>query len=441
MITFRIPKSLDREIRDDLSRTHPFAFERVGFVFTKLSLSQDGKSAIILVTAYEPVPDEDYIDDPDVGARINSTAIRRVMQRVLTTGEGAFHVHIHDHDDTPALSYTDRSELRPMMQSIRNAAPQSAHGLLVLSRNAAYAEALIPKAAQFRPITKIIVVGFAMCLLAGGVTSSEGKERFSRQSFLGEFAEQQIINYRVGIVGLGGGGSHISQQLAHVGFSRFSLFDADVVETSNLNRLVGATQTDAKTGVSKVEVASRIIHGVNPDAQIDKVKSRWQDAPDHLRACDIIFGCVDSFAERRDLEIAARRYLIPYLDIGLDVHKSGKEPPRMAGQVILSMPGELCMSCLGFLTEAKLAREAEQYGAAGPRPQVVWANGVLASSAVGIAIDLITNWTQSLDGPVYLSYDSNTSCVQPHKRLEYVKGLRCSHFSISQLGNPTFTRL
>jgi len=113
----------------------------------------------------------------------------------------------------------------------------------------------------------------------------------------------------------------------------------------------------------------------------------------------------------------------------------------MAGQVILSMPGELCMSCLGFLTEAKLAREAELYGAAGPRPQVVWANGVLASSAVGVAIDLITNWTKSLDGPVYLSYDSNTSCVQPHKRLEYVQGLRCPHFSISQLGNPTFTRL
>jgi hypothetical protein len=98
------------------------------------------------------------------------------------------------------------------------------------------------------------------------------------------------------------------------------------------------------------------------------VKSRWQDTPERLRARDIIFGCVDSYAERRDIEIATRRYLIPYVDIGLDVHQTGDEPPRMAGQVILSMPGELCMSCLGFLTETKLAREAEQYGAAGVRP-------------------------------------------------------------------------
>ncbi len=441
MITLKIPKLLAQEIKNDLMRSHLFAFERVGFVFTRLSPSQDGKNPIILATAYVPVPDEDYIDDPDVGARINSMAIRKVMQRVLMTGEGAFHVHIHDHDDEPALSYTDKNELRPMMQSIRNAAPQSAHGLLVLSRDAAYAEALLPNTLQFRSIAKIIVIGFALGLLAGSVTSPAGNERFSRQSFLGESAERTIASYRVGIIGLGGGGSHIAQQLTHVGFSAFSLFDADVVESSNLNRLVGATQVDATKGASKVEVAARLIRGVNPDAHVDKILSRWQDSPDRLKACDIVFGCVDSFAERRDLEIVTRRYLIPYIDIGLDVHQSGGEPPRMAGQVILSMPGELCMACLGFLTEAKLARETEQYGAAGPRPQVIWANGVLASTAVGVAIDLITDWTHMLRGPVYLSYDSNTGCVQTHKRLEYVKGVRCQHFSLSQLGEPTFTRL
>jgi hypothetical protein len=129
------------------------------------------------------------------------------------------------------------------------------------------------------------------------------------------------------------------------------------------------------------------------------------------------------------------------VDIGLDVHQSGNEPPRMAGQVIVSMPGELCMTCLGFLTRPKLEKEAEQYGAAGPRPQVVWANGVLASSAVGIAIDLITNWTQSLHGPVYLSYDSNTCSVQPHKRLQYLTGNQCEHFPFSQLGDPVFKQL
>jgi len=440
MIGFRMPKQIEGEMRNSLMRPHPFAFERVGFIFTKLSRSNDA-GKIILVTAYESVPDDDYIKDPSVGARINSAAIRRAMQRVLNTGEGAFHVHIHDHDGVTGPSYTDRQELRPMMQSIRNASPQGVHGLLILSRDAAYAEALIPKTSQFRTVEKISVVGFPIGFLTSDHKSSGGTHRFTRQSFLGSSAEQKIAYTRVGIVGLGGGGSHIVQQLAHVGFSTFSLFDNDTVESSNLNRLVGGTQIDAKKGTPKVDVAARLIKGVNPHAKIDKAKSRWQDAPARLRACDIVFGCVDSYAERRDLEIATRRYLIPYVDIGLDVHQSGSEPPRMAGQLILSMPGELCMSCLGFLTESKLAREAEQYGAAGPRPQVVWANGVLASSAVGIAIDLITDWTQSLRGPIYLSYDSNTNSVQTHKRLQYLVGKHCSHFPLSQLGDPTFSRL
>lgn len=438
MIRFRLPKQIEIDVRKTLLEPHPFAFERVGFVFAKLSRCGNNER-LILVTAYEPVLDENYIDDPNVGARINSTAIRRVMQHVLNTGEGAFHVHIHDHDGDPRPSYTDQQELRPLMRSIRNASPESVHGLVILSRNAAWAEVLLPGDSHFQPVKKISVVGFPTEFLNGNERQLEKSERFARQSFLG--AEEKIIACRVGIIGLGGGGSHIAQQLAHVGFSAFSLFDNDAIERSNLNRLVGGTDIDVKKRASKVDIAARLIEGINPRAKISKVKSRWQERPEELRACDIVFGCVDSYAERRDIEITTRRYLIPYLDIGLDVHQCGDEPPHMAGQVILSMPGELCMSCLGFLTDSKLAREAERYGAAGPRPQVVWANGILASSAVGIAIDLITNWTKALHGPIYLSYDSNVGTIQPHKRLQYLERKNCPHFQFSQLGDPVFKQL
>ena len=70
------------------------------------------------------------------------------------------------------------------------------------------------------------------------------KERFSRQSFLGPDSEARIARCTVGVAGLGGGGSHIIQQLAHIGFQRFVTYDGDVVEDSNLNRLVGATSVD-----------------------------------------------------------------------------------------------------------------------------------------------------------------------------------------------------
>lgn len=52
--------------------------------------------------------------------------------------------------------------------------------------------------------------------------------KHDRQSFLGEASEQVIKATTVGLVGLGGGGSHVVQQLAHIGVERYVLVDPDV---------------------------------------------------------------------------------------------------------------------------------------------------------------------------------------------------------------------
>ena len=71
-------------------------------------------------------------------------------------------------------------------------------------------------------------------------------DRFSRQSFLGSDSEQLIARCTVGVPGLGGGGSHIVQQLAHIDFKRYVLYEDDLTEESNLNRLVGTESRDAR---------------------------------------------------------------------------------------------------------------------------------------------------------------------------------------------------
>lgn len=259
---------------------------------------------------------------------------------------------------------------------------------------------------------------------------------FSRQSFLGPHAQQKFEQATVGIVGLGGGGSHVAQQLAHVGFMRYELFDPDVVEHSNLNRMIGATQADAKRKRLKVDIAKRLIKGLRPKAQVGGNVARWQKIPETVRGCDLIFGCVDGFQGRDELERICRRYFIPYIDIGMDVHQAEGCPPRMAGQVILSLPGSPCMKCMGFLTDEKLSQEGEKYGDAGVNPQVVWPNGVLASTAVGIAVDLLSNWTGQYRGPIYLSYIGNDFTISPHVRLRYLPSEPCSHYPTSAVGDP-----
>lgn len=264
------------------------------------------------------------------------------------------------------------------------------------------------------------------------------ENRYDRQSFLGKDSERIFATVRVGVFGLGGGGSHVVQQLAHLGIKNFTICDPDKVEDTNLNRLVGATRADAENATPKVEIAKRMIEGLRADAQVTPLQARWQDHAQSLVKCDVIIGCVDSFLGRSEIEVFSRRYLIPYVDIGMDVFQVGEEPPRMVGQVILSMPGSPCLRCLNLITDKNLAEEGMKYGDAGGRPQVIWANGVLASAAVGIVVDLLTDWTRSVKGVTYLSYDGNTNTLQSHVRLKYFDNSPCPHYDALAVGDPIF---
>ncbi len=255
-----------------------------------------------------------------------------------------------------------------------------------------------------------------------------------RQQFLGDPTGRRLGGVRVGIVGLGGGGSQVAKFLAQAGVTSLSLFDPDTAEGVNRNRTDGLTEHDVEHSALKVEISNRLVRQADSSADVRVIPRRWQDAVTELADCEIVVGCIDSFAARRDLERAARQQLSPYVDVGLDVHvvEGADEPPQMSGQVILSLPGAPCLSCMGFLTEAKLAREASNYGGHRGREQVGWGNGVLAATAGGIVVDLITGWTRR-SGPVYLQYDGNLGTVVPHERLKYVPA-NCEHYDMREVG-------
>lgn len=255
----------------------------------------------------------------------------------------------------------------------------------------------------------------------------------SRQSFLGSDAERILHGARVAIVGLCGGGSHVAQQLAHIGVGEFLLLDFDRVEASNLNRMVGGRPEDARDASLKVEVIARCIRQINPQAVIHTFSCRWQEKAEWLRDCAAVFGCVDGFSARRELEAHSRRYLTPYIDVGMDVSRLDEEHV-ISGQVITSLPGRPCMWCMGFLTEEVLAQEAAAYGAAGPRPQVVWPNGILASIAVGTFMQLVTPWHRATPS-LYLELDGNLQSVRENPRTKLVAPA-CPHYSTESVGDP-----
>lgn len=256
----------------------------------------------------------------------------------------------------------------------------------------------------------------------------------SRQSFLGRDSERTLKTTRAGIAGLGGGGSHVCQQLAHVGVGNYALADEQTIEDTNLNRLVGATAADVAAARLKTEIAKRVILGIRPDAKVSAEPKAWQEQASRFRRMDVIFGCVDSFSERDQLERFARRYLIPYIDIGMDVYRHG-DRFHVSGQIAVSLPGRACLRCMGVLREDLLAEEASRYGAAGARQQVVWTNGVLASSAVGEFMKLVTPWSPKAPVPL-LEYDADIGTVVASSKLPYLPPA-CRHFrGRDDLGDP-----
>jgi ThiF family protein len=449
-VRLRLTRGLTDQMLVDLRRPHPFAFERIGFL-SVVTGKADGGDLLVLGSEYRPVADEHYLRDATVGARIGAQAIREALRQVLQTGRGLLHVHLHDFPGPAGFSPQDLMDQPRLVESFVHGNPAVSHGMLVLSPTSAAAWIWMP--GRERPVvpSQISIVGFPMAVvyppsplsgeLDGPHPSREEDSvdrRFARQSFLGPDAQSLIDRVRIGIAGLGGGGSHVAQQLAHIGFRHPRGFDADGVEDTNLNRLIGAHAADVALNTPKAEIARRLYLGLLPDAEPVFLDKRWQDQPELLRGCDVVVGCLDSFAGRHELEVACRRYGMPYIDIGMDVHEVEGEPPRIAGQVILSLPGGPCMWCLGFLDQEKLGREAQRYGAAGGRPQVVWPNGVLASTAVGLAVELMTGWTRRSKQVIYLTYDGNTGELQPHPRLDFPRPGACPHHGLVPSGDPVF---
>jgi hypothetical protein len=142
----------------DLRRPHPFAAERVGFLFAKPAINSGALRLVI--HDYEPVADAHYLDDPTVGAMISGAAFRRVMQRLIEERSSAFHVHLHEHRGQPRFSGVDLSESIRFVPSFFNARADTPHGVCVLSADSAIGKCWLAADTTPLDISRFVVPGF-----------------------------------------------------------------------------------------------------------------------------------------------------------------------------------------------------------------------------------------------------------------------------------------
>ena len=172
-VAIKMTDRLYDEIRRDLERPHPFACERVGFVFGRIGTGDAG-GKLVLLTRYHAVPDAQYIDDPTVGARIGPDAMTWAMQAVYhgrTVREGVFHVHLHGYPGETGMSRTDRREIPAMMPGFQSVGYDAAHGIIILSLDHGSGWVCLPGDATLVRCRNIVVIGAPVQVFENGRTS------------------------------------------------------------------------------------------------------------------------------------------------------------------------------------------------------------------------------------------------------------------------------
>lgn len=220
--------------------------------------------------------------------------------------------------------------------------------------------------------------------------------RYSRQIMVFRTEGQSAIEYQVvTIVGVGGLGSQVAQSLAYLGVRKFALVDADKVEETNLNRLVGAYPEDARNKESKVDVIKRHIQKINPDAEVDAIPYdlRTERSFNAIRQASTLFGCVDNDSARLILMEFASAYSIPYIDAASDFELDEAESNLVGfgGRVVVSRPRDFCLRCAGELDEAEAEAGLKPESVALIRRQHGYGRGKVTSASVVTLNGLIAN--------------------------------------------------
>lgn len=158
IIRLRMLEHQLNQIRQDLARPHRFAAERVGFLTCgAASLTEPG--ILLLAEAWHSVADEDYVENPRVGACIAGGAFRKVFQAVYRAPAAVLHIHQHDHVGPPRFSLTDERSMREFVPGFFNVCPSRPHGAVVLSRNSAIGAIWTAANGQRHPLATLNVIG------------------------------------------------------------------------------------------------------------------------------------------------------------------------------------------------------------------------------------------------------------------------------------------
>jgi molybdopterin/thiamine biosynthesis adenylyltransferase len=439
-----IPRVLWRSLRDHLSLDEPKTGTQTDEQLAFLLAGKNVGPQHVRLLAREMIPahPEDLERQSGSAVAPKRDFVIKTLNRCRAEGWQLIEVHSHPFDTSQRTTFSsiDWDNDRRKMPALATLSSEPfIHATMVMGKNSTDAHFYDEATNDISPIARLVILGIdsdGTCNALEQIPTTSGSSRNPEGGFTGpEHQRQEMIlgvrgqealrNATISIIGLGGLGSFVALELAHLGVGKLILIDPDVIEVSNLNRLIGAESTDE--GKRKVDVYTDLIRRIAPTVDVTPVHASIMDndALSLSKQSDLLVGCVDNHGARLVLNHLATRFLLPLIDGGSGIRLSRDGALlAMGGQVQVVVPGAGCLECRGFIDAKKASFELASpefqeyerehgYGTSEPAPSVVFLNGVIASLQVREIVSLInSNGLQDSLAPTNL-YDALSRKLTP----------------------------
>ena len=366
----------------------------------------------LAVHAVAPIPCEDAISASERHVTWSTASYVKLLKQAKDEGLVPGIVHTHPRGPARFSDQDDRNE-KDLLQTARNRnGDQAALISVLLTGDGQVRARLWPDPHGPVDTVAVRVVGKRLAVHSPAADPAD-IDFLARQALaFGASLNARLRAMRIGVVGCGGTGSATAMLLARLGVGQLALFDDDIVDVTNLNRLHGARRADADAMRPKVEVVAREITGLGLGVRAVPIR-HWIGDPlchDALKACDVIFGCTDDHDGRLLLNRLAYFYLIPVIDMGLaiDLRPDGCGLRDLTGRVTVLFPEAPCLLCRGIVDPVaardeglrrrspeeyeRRKREAYVHGGGDPAPAVVTFTTATACLAVDELLQALTGF-------------------------------------------------
>ncbi len=327
----------------------PNFVEQGAYLLCSLSITES--ESRLLVREVIPARQEEVISASSSHMEIAPQSFMRAMKRADARHLSFVFVHSHPYGPAGHSPQDDATEPSLFRTAYTRISGQATHASMVCSGIDQ------PQARIWHPdgstsaVEVIRVIGNRFRFIQRVRAKNVSTDIFDRQvRAFGAEIQELLATLHIGIVGNGGTGSAVAEQLIRLGVGRLSLFEGQTLDASNVTRVYGSRLSDVDR--PKVEIIERLAKEIGFGTEVTLfprhiTKSETAKA---LRDCDVIFGCTDDEWGRSILSKLAIDYCIPVFDMGVKIDSKEGSIVSVQGRVTTLFPGAACLFCRGRIT-------------------------------------------------------------------------------------------